>query len=288
MKPEDLNTKEESTWCPGCPNFGILEAIKMALAELVNENKIKIKDTAFVTGIGCHAKTFDSLNISGFSGLHGRVLPICLGLKAGNPDLTVLGVGGDGDTYAEGLDHFIHNCRYNADFTMLVYDNQVFALTVGQATPTTEEGFIDGSTPFGVKERPLNPIALALLSQASFVARGYALDIEHLKNLLKEAILHKGFAFIDILQPCIVFHNAIPYFQKNIYKLGSEYDITNFKTAMDKAQEWDYCFNKAQKIPIGIFYKKERPLFKGQSPQDKPWYVLKRKVDWQKTINDFR
>ncbi|MEK9209430.1 MAG: thiamine pyrophosphate-dependent enzyme, partial [Patescibacteria group bacterium] len=226
--PYNLNTKEENTWCPGCPNFSILEAVKKALSELANENKIKIKDTAIVTGIGCHAKIFDYLNLNSFYGLHGRVTPVCLGLKVGNPDLTVIGVGGDGDTYAEGLDHFIHNCRYNSDFTMLVHNNQVFALTVGQATPTTEKGFVDGSTPFGLKEKPLNPLALALISQASFVARGYALDIEHLKNLLKEAILHKGFAFLDVLQPCIIFHNTVPYFQKNTYKLGQEHNIADF------------------------------------------------------------
>jgi 2-oxoglutarate/2-oxoacid ferredoxin oxidoreductase subunit beta len=288
MKPEDLNTKEENTWCPGCPNFGILEAAKRALAELVNEGKIKIKDTVVVTGIGCHAKTFDYLDINSFYGLHGRVLPIALGIKLGNPDLTVLGFGGDGDTYAEGLDHFIHNCRYNADLTMIVHNNQVFALTVGQATPVTETGFTSGSSPSEVKEKPLNPIALAIEANASFVARGFALDIEHLKNLMKEVILHKGFSFLEILQPCIVFHNTIPYFQKNVYKLDTAHDITNLEAALGKAREWDYCFNKDQKIPIGIFYKKERPLFKGVVSRDKAWYTLKRKTDWQKTIEDFR
>src|SRR3989344_6617795 len=140
MEPKDLNTKEENTWCPGCPNFVILETVKKALAELTNEGKIQIKDTAVVTGIGCHAKIFDYLNINSFYGLHGRVLPLALGIKLGNPNLTVLGFGGDGDTYAEGLEHFIHNCRYNADLTMLAHNNQVFSLTTGQFTPTTEKG----------------------------------------------------------------------------------------------------------------------------------------------------
>jgi len=288
MIPQDLNTKEENTWCPGCPDFLILEAIKKALAELVNEGKILIKDTIVVTGIGCHAKTFDYLNVSSFYGIHGRVLPTALGIKLGNPGLTVLGFGGDGDTYAEGLDHFIHNCRYNTDLKMFVHNNQVFALTVGQATPTTEKGFIGSATPLEVGEKPLNPIALALISQASFVARGYAMNMEHLKNIMKDAILHKGFAFVDILQPCIVFHDTIPYFKKNTYKLDEAHDTGNFDAALAKAQEWDYCFDSEQKIPIGIFYKKERPLFKGQSPQDKPWYTIDRKVDWPKIVGDFR
>lgn len=274
MEPKDLNTKEENTWCPGCPDFLILEAIKKALAELVNENKIKLKDTAIVTGIGCHAKTFDYLKVSGFYGLHGRVLPTALGIKLGNPDLQVLGFGGDGDTYAEGLDHLIHNCRYNADIKMFVHNNQVFALTVGQPTPTTGDGF-----------PPLNPIALALISQASFVARGSALDLEHLKNIMKEAILHKGFAFVDILQPCIIFHDTIPYFKKNVYKLEKTHDTADFNAALARAQEWDYCFDRDQKIPIGVFYKKERPLFKGLS---QPCYTIKRKTAWQKLTEDFR
>lgn len=278
MNPQALNTKEENTWCPGCPNFGILEAAKKALVELVTEGKIQIKDTAFVTGIGCHAKLFDYLNINSFYGLHGRVLPIALGIKLGNPDLTVLGFGGDGDTYAEGLDHFIHNCRYNADLTMIVHNNQVFALTVGQPTPVSEEDSM----------RPLNPIALALTAGAGFVARGFALDMEHLKNLMKEAIMYKGFAFLEILQPCIIFHNTIPYFKKNIYKLDATNDVANLDAALAKAKEWDYCFDREQKIPIGIFYKKERPLFKGAFLQEKPWHTLKRKVNWPKMMDDFR
>ena len=276
MENKDLNTKEENTWCPGCPDFSILESTKRALVESANENKIEIKNTAIVTGIGCHAKIFDYLELNSFSGLHGRVLPIALGIKLGNPKLTVIGFGGDGDTYSEGMEHFIHNCRYNSDMTMIVNNNQVFALTVGQPTPTSEKGPL----------RPLNPITLALVSGASFVARGSALDIEHLKNLIKEAILHKGFAFIDILQPCIVFHNTIPYFQKNIYKLDPIRDLTNSKEAMERAEEWDYCFDKNQKIPIGIFYKKERTVFEEQLPHN-TWYTQKRETDWLNLTKDF-
>lgn len=289
MKPRYFNTKEEITWCPGCTNNGILTAFKGAAAELVNERKIKAKDITTVTGIGCGSKIYDYINSNGFYGIHGRVLPVCLGIKAGNPGLTVLGFAGDGGTYAEGISHFIHACRYNADFTMIVHDNQVFSLTTGQATPTTEKGFVDGSTPLGLKEKPLNPITLALVSGATFVARGYALDVPHLKNLIKQAMEHKGFALIDVLQPCLIFHNVIPFFQKHIYKLDKDYDTSNFKDALQKAREWDYCFKDNSKIPIGVFYQEERPTFEENWPQlRKPWYTVKRKINWRRIIGEFK
>ena len=184
MKVKDLNTKEEITWCPGCPNNRILQASKEAIVDLVNKNKINAKDITIVTGVGCSPKIFDYINVNGFYGLHGRVLPACLGMKAANPELTVIGFGGDGDTYAEGVSHFVHNCRYNSDFTMIVHNNKVFALTTGQATPTSEKGFVGRSTPLGVKDKPLNPIASAIVNGATFVARGYALDINHLNGII--------------------------------------------------------------------------------------------------------
>jgi 2-oxoglutarate ferredoxin oxidoreductase subunit beta len=289
IKPKYFDTKEEITWCPGCPNNNILRAFKEAAAELVNEKKVEPKNITTVTGIGCSSKIYDYINSNGFYGIHGRVLPVCLGIKVANPKLTVIGFAGDGDTYAEGISHFVHACRYNADFTMIVHNNQVFSLTTGQATPTSEQGFVDGSTPLGVKEKPLNPIALALTSGATFVARGYALDVAHLKELIKEAITHKGFAFIDVLQPCLIFHNTIPYFQKHIYKLDKTHDPSNFEKALEKAKEWDYCFEEKAKVSIGVFYKKEKPIYEQQWPQlKKPWYTLKRKIDWVKTIEEFK
>ncbi|MAF43402.1 MAG: 2-oxoglutarate synthase [Parcubacteria group bacterium] len=279
---KDFSTKETITWCPGCPNFKILKAFKAAVAELGNRN------IAIVSGVGCHAKIYDYINLKGFYGIHGRVLPVCLGIKMGNPKMTVVGFGGDGDTYNEGISHFIHNYRYNADMTMLVHNNQVFSLTTGQATATTEKGFIDGSTPLGLKERPLNPLIMALESGASFVARGYALDVPHLKDLIKQAILHKGFSFIDILQPCIIFHNVVPYFQKNVYKLKN-HKQEDFSAALLKARQWDYCFDKDKKVPIGIFYQKTSPAFESYWPQlKKPWHTVLRKPNWQKIIGEFK
>lgn len=289
MKVQDLKTKEENTWCPGCTNFALLQTVQEALVDLINQKKIKHKDIAMASGIGCHAKVFDYINVNGFYSLHGRVLPTCLGMKAANPELTVIGFGGDGDTYAEGVSHLVHNCRYNSDFTMIVYNNKVFALTTGQATPTSERGFVGGSTPFGVKEDPLNPIALALVSGATFIARGYVLERDHLRSLVKQAVTHKGFALIDILQPCLTYNNPIAYFQKNIYKLGKSHDTSDFKKALARAMEWDYSFKKGGKIPIGVFYKIKKPTLEEQRPQfRKPWYRVKREIKWNKIIKQFQ
>jgi len=281
MKPEELKTKEVITWCPGCSNFKILQAFQEAVAELG-----VAKNTVIVSGIGCHAKIYDYVNLKSFYGIHGRVLPIAFGVKLGDPTLNVVGFGGDGDTYAEGMEHFVHNCRYNADLTMFVHNNQVFSLTTGQATPTSEKGFKDGSTPLGVAEKPINPIVLALEAGAGFVARGYAMDVPHLKELMKKAINYRGFAFVDILQPCIIYHNVIPYLQKNIYKMS--HDTSDFKTALEKAREWDYCYDKDQKVPTGVFYESERPAFESQWPQLKnPWHKIKREINWQNAIKEF-
>jgi len=287
MNAKDLETKEKNTWCPGCPNFSILAAFKEAVAELVNGNKIETKNIVVTTGIGCHGKIFDYLNLNGFNCLHGRLLPTALGIKFSNPELTVFGFGGDGDIYAEGVEHFIHACRHNTDLKLIVHNNQVFALTVGQATPTSEKGFVGTANPLGVKEKPLNPLSLALVSGASFVARGYALEKDHLKGLICQAAAHKGFAFIDVLQPCIVFHNVIPYFRKNVYKLDENHNSTDFDKAVGKAKEWDYCFDKDSKIPIGIFYQVVKPSFDDDFPQKKVWHKKERKIDWEDLTKKF-
>lgn len=289
MEIKDFNTKEINTWCPGCTNFMILQTVKEALTDLVNAKTIKSENIAIATGIGCHAKLFDYLNVNGFYGLHGRVLPLCLGMKLANPDLTVIGFGGDGDTYAEGISHLVHNCRYNADFTMIVHNNQVFALTTGQATPTSEIGFVDGSTPLGVKEKPLNPIAFALVCGATFVARAYASDAQHLKLILKEAILHRGFALVDIIQPCLTFHNLTPFFEKHIYKLDENHNTQNLGMALERAKEWDYTLDDNAKIPIGIFYQIKKATFEEGWPQLKqPWFRVDREIDWKKTLEEFK
>ncbi len=263
--PTNLSTQTKPTWCPGCFNFQILADVKKVLEEEIAKGKKK-EDFAIVTGIGCHGKIFDYLNLNGINTLHGRVLPACLGIKIGNPNLSVLGFAGDGDAYAEGIEHLIHAARYNSDLKYIVHNNQIFALTVGQPTPTTELEFKDKTTPLGVKILPLNPIKLMLASGASFVARVFA-DVKQIENVLKKALKHKGFAFIEVLQPCLIFHPDISYKSK-IYSLEKTgHNKTNFEQAWKKAEEFNYCLKEKTKIPTGIFYQKERETFEEKFPQ---------------------
>ncbi len=267
------------TWCPGCFNFQILTGFRNFLEKKISQGAKK-DNFAMVTGIGCHAKIFDYINLNGINSLHGRVLPTCLGMKIGNPNLKIFGFSGDGDAYAEGISHLIHAARYNADINYIVHNNQVFALTTGQPTPTTEKGFMDKTNPNGVKIQPLNPIKLMLSAGASFVARVFA-DAKQVEWVLNEASKHKGFSFIEILQPCIAFHPDINYKNK-IYSLQEKgHDKTNLKEAMKKAEEFDY--NVAKKIPTGIFYQKEKATFVEQFPKlielkkkNKAWRDIKR------------
>ncbi len=255
----NLNTSIMPTWCPGCNNFQILAGVKKVLNEKIKTDDEKEK-WAIVAGIGCHAKIFDYTNLNGINTLHGRVLPTCLGMKIANPKLNVLGFSGDGDAYAEGMEHLIHMARYNSNIKYFVHNNQVFALTVGQPTPTTEIGFKDKTTPRGVKISPLNPIKLMLASGASFVARVYS-DVKQIEYVLKEALNHKGFAFIEVLNPCLIFHNQ--NYKNKIYFLQEErHDKNNFEEAWKKAQEFDYnSIDDKTKIPMGIFYQVEKPVF---------------------------
>jgi len=270
----NLNTATPSTWCPGCFNFQILAGVKKVISNEISKGK-KREDFAIVSGIGCHAKIFDYINLNGINTLHGRVLPTCLGIKIGNPNLTVLGFSGDGDAYAEGMEHLIHAARYNSDFKYIVHNNQVFALTVGQPTPTTEIGFKNKTTPQGVKIYPLNPIKIMLASGASFVARVYA-DVKEIDYVLKEALKHKGFAFIEVLQPCIIFHPDTEYKEKTYSLEETKHDKSNFEQAWKRAEEFDY--NIVKKIPVGIFYQTQKPVFEEQFEQLAE--LKKKKIGW--------
>jgi len=250
----DITTKEQITWCPGCTNFLIKKAVEDALKELIAEG-YKHEEFAMVADIGCAGKIYDYINISSINALHGRTLPTMTGIKIGNPKMNVIGFAGDGGTFDEGLDHFIHSCRYNNDMNFIVHNNQVFALTVGQATALTESGYTEKTHPFGVKEQPLNPIVLALESGASFVARANSLDPAAAKEIIKAGIKHKGFSFIEIIQPCITFHDFREDLRKNAYPISP----MNKDDAINEAKKWNYSHGK--KIPIGIFYQEDRPTF---------------------------
>ena len=259
---KELNTPKKNTWCAGCGDFGILSAFKKALVELGMERE----QVVIVSGIGCHGKMVNYVNVNGFHGIHGRVLPLAVGIKLANPDLTVIGFAGDADQYDEGWDHFSHAIRRNVDVTLIVHDNQVLGLTTGQTTSTSLVGFKTKSTPFGSITPPLNPIAHALVSHGTFVARGFAGDPKHLQSLIVEAINHRGFSFIDVFQPCVTFNylNTFKWFRQRVYKLEeAEHDYTDRQKALEKSFE---CGNR---LPIGIFYKEERPTYRDGLPQVK-------------------
>ena len=236
MKP-NLSTKSENTWCPGCPNFMILESVKQTITKLIESGEQKQTDFAITTDIGCHAKTFDYLNLSGIYCLHGRAIPTAIGMKLGNPNLKVLSFAGDGAVYAEGISHFVHAFKYNADMTLILHDNQSFSLTTGQPTPTSQQKYISKSQTLGVFDKPMNPIKLALASNATFIARTNAKDIAHMVEIFTKAIAHKGFSFVEIIQDCLIFNIDANNKDDQMYKIK---DNTNKKTAEKLADEFDY------------------------------------------------
>jgi 2-oxoglutarate ferredoxin oxidoreductase subunit beta len=257
-----LNTSAKVTWCPGCGNFGILSAFRGALVELGLERE----QVVVVSGIGCHGKISDYVNVNTFHGIHGRVLPFATGVKLANPDLTVFGFSGDADCYDEGWDHFCHAVRRNIDVTLIVHNNMVLGLTTGQTTATSQTGFRTKSTPFGSVVPPLNPIAHALVSSGSFVARGFARDPKHLQGLIVQAAKHRGFNYIDVFQPCVTFNylNSFEWFRQRVYKLeDTGHNVSDRQKALEKSFEW------GERIPIGVFYKDERSTFSDNLPQVK-------------------
>lgn len=280
----DYNNSFQPTWCPGCGNFGIQSALKQALVGL----NLEPHNILMVWGIGCSGNTCNFYNVYGIHGLHGRTLPVASASKLVNPKLTVIAEAGDGDAYGIGLGHFIHTCRRNIDITYIVHNNLIYGLTTGQASPTSEKGFKSKSTPCGVIERPINPLALALSSEASFVARGFAGYMDHLKDLIIAGIRHRGFSLIDILQPCVTLNkqNTYEFFREKVYKLEEikGYDI------MDKEQAWHYAGEWGNKIPIGIFYQENRLTYADELPQVKGEDLTApaQSVDVSKTLKEFR
>jgi 2-oxoglutarate ferredoxin oxidoreductase subunit beta len=260
----------EPAWCPGCGNFGILKALNRALVEM----KIEPHQVLLVSGIGQAGKLPHYTKGNVFNSLHGRPVPPAIGAKIANSELIVIAVSGDGDAYGEGGNHFIHAARRNHDITYLVHNNQVYGLTKGQASPTSDVGFITKTTPYGAAS-PVNPIALAIVSGASFVGRGFAGDIDHLSNLIKKGITHRGFALIDILQPCVSFNhkNTFQWYKERVYKLEDKrYNSSDKKAALEKALEW------GERIPIGIIYEENLPVYEDQLPALSKSPLVKQKI----------
>ena len=261
----------ETAWCPGCGNFSILEAVKQALVA----SQLKPHEILFVSGIGQAAKAPHYLNANLFNGLHGRSLPVASGAKLTNPKITVIVESGDGCNYGEGGNHFLAAIRRNIDVTLLVHNNQVYGLTKGQASPTSPEGFVTKAQPQGVPSAPLNPILVAVAMRAGFVARGFSGEIDHLSELIQQGLAHRGFALIDILQPCVSFNkvNTFAWYKKRCYALSPTYDPTDWEAAMKASCEW------GDQIPIGIIYHNDRPPFEEQFPVLNQGPLVWRSVD---------
>jgi 2-oxoglutarate/2-oxoacid ferredoxin oxidoreductase subunit beta len=248
---QNLQTKETITWCPGCPNFMILESVKGAISEMIEQGGYSQKDFVMTTDIGCHAKMFDYLNISGIYCLHGRALPTAEGIHMGNPNMHILTFVGDGALYSEGIGHLPMAFRNNMNITMLVHDNQSYSLTTGQSTPTSQKGFKTKVKPQGEENKPLNPILFALASGATFIARCNARNINHTTYILKKAIAHKGFSFVEIIQDCLIFNPDANGKDKLMYEIV---DNKNLDKAFELAKEFDYN-GKRGKIPLGVLYQ---------------------------------
>jgi len=239
---------KEIEWCPGCGNFGILRAFVSAVESLESEGIDKGR-IVVVAGIGCHGKLPDYIELPSFHTIHGRVLPALTGMKLANPELYPVGFSGDGDSMNEGLEHFLHAAKRNTDVTLFMHNNGVFGLTTGQFTATTERGRKTRTTPYGNPEEPLNPSLIAIISGATFVARGYAGNMKQLSEIMYEAIMHKGFSFVEILQPCVSFNNTWDYYRKNVKKTEP---AKSFEEAIGISMN---------KLITGIIYKVSRETF---------------------------
>lgn len=254
---DKIFTSTQTAWCPGCGNFSILEV----LTKVLNELELSPSQVVLVGGIGQAAKTNQYVTANGFSGLHGRALPAAVGIKLANDGLTVIVNTGDGDSYGEGGNHFLHNIRRNADITHFVHNNQIYGLTKGQPSPTSDACSIlhHGACNMSV---PFNPLLIAIAAGATFVARSFSGSPEHLAKMMKAAIAHKGYSLVDILQPCVTFNkvNTYAYYKERVYELDDSYNCA------DKLQAMEKCMEDGDKLPIGILYEQSSPTYEEKRP----------------------
>ena len=247
-------------WCPGCGDFGVLKSLKMAAGKLA----IAPKDLVVVSGIGCSSNLPGFIHAYGVHSLHGRSVPVATGVKFANHDLHVVITGGDGDGYGIGIGHFIHAMRRNLDLTYVVMNNQIYGLTTGQASPTTAKEHRTKSTPRGNVELPINPMALALVSGATYISRAFSGEPGHMADIIAGGIAHKGFSLVDVFSPCVTYNriNTYPWFKKRVYKLEDEagYDPTDSEAVFRKAFEW------GDRIPLGLLYKDDQSTYEESEP----------------------
>jgi 2-oxoglutarate ferredoxin oxidoreductase subunit beta len=263
MRHEDWLRTGERSWCPGCGNFKILDALAGALERL----SLEPWRVVVVSGIGQSGKLPHYLKVNFLHGLHGRTLAMALGVKLANPGLTVIAVGGDGDLYGEGGNHLMHAFRRNADICCLVHNNGVYGLTKGQASPTAGSGFRDGLHPAGTLVPAFNPLAVGIACQGTFLARGFAGQEEQLTGLMVEAVRHPGFGFVDILQPCVTYNrvNTFKWYADRVYDLVAEgHDPADRAQAMVRALEWPGT--KGERIPLGVFLRGQRAAYEQGFP----------------------
>jgi 2-oxoglutarate/2-oxoacid ferredoxin oxidoreductase subunit beta len=245
-KPSDFKSELKPIWCPGCGDFGVLASLYRSMADL----DLDPSQTVIVSGIGCSSRLPHFASTYGIHTLHGRPLPVAMGVKLANPELTVIAVGGDGDGFAIGAGHFPHAARRNVDITYLVMDNEIYGLTKGQASPTSLYEQKAPSTPFGNPEDPLNPLALAISAGASFVARGASFNTKALTELITQAIEHKGFSYIDAMSPCTTFNNTQESWKGMVTDVAPDHDVTDRVQAFDLALRGGFA--------LGILYRQER------------------------------
>jgi 2-oxoglutarate ferredoxin oxidoreductase subunit beta len=242
----DYDNDAEKQWCPGCPNFGILKAFKSAFTKLGKAPH----EICLISGIGQAAKLPHYLRCNFFNGLHGRAIPVALGVHSVNPELSTIVVTGDGDCYGEGGNHFIHALRRNPNITVVVHNNEIYALTKGQASPTTKAGEKRTLHMNGVDIAPLKALSLAIVHNCGFVARGFAGNVDHLSELLAEAINYRGLSLVDVIQPCITWGtHSLKWYKERVFQLEDDYDATKQNTALSTAMEWE------DRMPIGVIYK---------------------------------
>jgi len=268
---KDYASEVKPTWCPGCGDFGILAAVKAALVQV----GLAPHQVLIVTGIGCGSKLPDYLRVSGILTLHGRPLPVATGARLANHSLKVLVVHGDGDGMGLGMGHFIHTARRNMEIVDIIQDNQIYGLTKGQYSPTSDPGFVTTTSPEGAIETSAHPTVLALAAGGTFVARGFAGDVKGLADLIATAIQHKGYALVDVLQPCVTFNrkNTYDWYRERVYNLAdTDHDPGDLVAAFQKAIEW------GDRIPLGVIYQTQRPTYEEQVAALKQGPIAARKM----------
>ena len=276
-------SQTKPTWCPGCGDYGVVASVERAVASL----QIPPHEVMVVSGIGCSSNLPHFLSSYGFHGLHGRAMPVAEGARLANHGMHVIVTGGDGDGWGIGLGHALHAMRRNLDLTYVVMDNEIYGLTTGQASPTSTLGQKTKSTPHGVIEEPVNPIALALAAGATYVARGFSGDPKHLSELIAGGLKHRGFALVDVFSPCVTYNhvNTFDFFRQRVYKLeNAGHDTGDLVKAFARAQEF------GPKIPTGLFYRVDRPTYEDLEPALKAGPLLHQRTGIrgkEKVLNEF-